>query len=318
MPRSRAGATSHRRATHASSRRCAAPPKRRPRPRLPRWPSRRPRRLPGPRSNTIPTGGRRWTRWWDCTARSGCARRNGRGGRRRNGRAGRRPRIAAAPRRGIGGTDRRGAGRRHRDDRDAAADASRHRRSALGGPARANRQAGALVRPPRTTGTVAAARHRQPRRVRRVRGVHAARRPQWSGHRVADRDLPQARRRRRRLAAGGVHRVAAWRGSATRRGARPAVRGTRHADRPHRAQDAAGDDRRHAPARRRRSRGIPAVADRPLRVGAGRHGRGAVHAAERHRRGLHRGQPPRGRDAPAWCSCSTFRASPIPRAPSTR
>ncbi len=90
-----------------------------------------------------------------------CAGRTG--GRSR--RTGRRSRDAEVPRRGIGGHDRGGAGRGHRDDRDGAADASRDRRSALGGPACADRQAGALVRPPRAAGTVAAARHGQPRRI---------------------------------------------------------------------------------------------------------------------------------------------------------
>jgi len=84
------------------------------------------------------------------------------------------------------------------------------------------------------------------RRIWGVRGVHAARRPQW----------PRRPRRRSRpsrsSSATSPHRC---RGRSPRRrlarkpsgrGTRSAVRGTRHADRTHGAQDGAGDDRRDA------------------------------------------------------------------------
>ncbi len=100
-------------------------------------------------------------------------------------------------RRDARAADGRRAGSGHRDDRDAAAGEAGVRRCARRRPACASRQARALVRPARTSRTVAAARRRQPRRIRRARCVPAARRSQRSGLARADRVVPQAGRRDR-------------------------------------------------------------------------------------------------------------------------
>ena len=102
------------------------------------------------------------------------------------------------------------------------------------------------------------------------------------------------------------------------RGARSHLRRPRRADRPHGAEDGRRDDRGHAAARRGRSGGFPVGRQRPLRVGAGRHRRGAVFAR---RTTAPSRSPPTAcalRRRPASCSCSTCRASPIRPACSTR
>ena len=75
--------------------------------------------------------------------------------------------------------------------------------------------------------------------------------------------------------------------SGARRNARSPVRRARRADRHDSAEADAGDDRRHASARRGRGGGLSARRRRPLRMDPGGNRRRPLHAAESARRAVH-------------------------------
>src|SRR5665213_3878282 len=185
---------------------------------------------------------------------------------------------------------------RHRMRRRAAAGSTRRCQRAGRRPARAPRQAVALVRPSRRIHRVATTERRIRRRVRRSRRLPAAGRSQRRGQPQPGPGVPAVDERSGAEPAGDICSTFGRRRNRARGSARPPVRGTRHADRRHHPENRWLDDCGNALARRGRSRRFSPGAERALRVGAGGDRQRRLHAAEHERRAVLAGRTAR-RDA---------------------
>ena len=178
-------------------------------------------------------------------------------------------------------------GRGHRVCRDAAAGPTGLCGCPRCGPACSARQTVAVVRTARRRIAVAAPEIGHGGRVHRSGRVPAAGEPRRRGEPSDAGLLHPPGRRPGSDVARGFRRTGLGGGSGACRGARPHLRGSRCADRAHRAQDRRHDDHGNPPARDRRGRRLPARRGRAVRLGPGGNGRGAVFAAELPARAVH-------------------------------